>query len=181
MDRMTATGVAGIAFAAALLAGCTGGQQGPGGYQGQGGEEGQVPPAPPAAEQQPPQPQAPPAQDPAAAKAALQQQIDEALKQSPITFEPDSANLTESGNQSAQKIAELAKAAPQELRFTIAGFVANTGTPSPGDQQLSQERAQKVADMFTQAGVPQDRLQVESRGAAQGAQDSDRRVDINVM
>ena len=77
--------------------------------------------------------------------------------------------------------AELAKAAPQQLRFTIAGFVANTGTPSPGDQQLSQERAQKVADMFTQAGVPQDRLQVESRGAAQGAQDSDRRVDINVM
>lgn len=171
MDRIEATGIAGIALATALLAGCTGG------YQGQGGQEGQAPPAPPPAGQQQP-PQAP---DPAAAKAALQQQIDEALKQSPITFEPDSPNLTEQGKTTAQKIAELAKGAPQELRFTIAGFVANTGAPSPADQELSQQRAQQVADLFTQAGITPDRLQVESRGAAQGAQESDRHAEISVM
>ena len=175
MDRIKATNaVAGIAFAAALVAGCSGGQQ-----QGQGGQEGEVPPAAPAPEQQ--QQQQPPKPDPAAAKAALQQQIDQALQQRPITFEPDTANLTEQGKQTATKAAELAKSAPQELRFTIAGFIANTGTPKPQDQELSQQRAQAVADKFKEAGVPAERLEAVGRGAAQGNQESDRRVEIKIM
>ena len=174
MDRIKATNaVAGIAFAAALLAGCSGGQQ------GQGGQEGEVPPAapPPAPEQQ----QQPPKPDPAAAKAALQQKIDQALQQHPITFEPDTANLTEQGEQTATKAAELAKSAPQDMRFTIAGFIANTGTPKPQDQELSQQRAQAVADKFKEAGVPAERLEAVGRGAAQGNQESDRRVEIKIM
>ncbi|MCX2731349.1 OmpA family protein, partial [Saccharopolyspora sp. NFXS83] len=130
-------------------------------------------------EQAPPPP--PPGPDPAAAKAALQQQIDQALQQSPITFQADSPELTEQGEQTAQKAAELAKSAPQELKFTVTGFVANTGSPSPEDQQLSQQRAQAVADKFAEAGVPVERLEVVGKGPAEGGQETDRHATISVQ
>lgn len=176
MDRTkTHYGVAAAALAVALLSGCSGG-----GDQGQGGQEGEVPPAPPA-QQQEQAPPPPPGPDPAAAKAALQQQIDQALQQSPITFQADSPELTEQGEQTAQKAAELAKSAPQELKFTVTGFVANTGSPSPEDQQLSQQRAQAVADKFAAAGVPAERLEVVGKGPAQGGQETDRHATISVQ
>ncbi|MEU6128742.1 OmpA family protein [Saccharopolyspora sp. NPDC047091] len=178
MDRRTAPyGVAAAALVA-LLAGCSGG----GDHQGQGGQEGEVPPAPPAQQQQQqPEQQPPAAPDPAAAKAALQQQIDEALKQSPITFDADSAKLTQQGEQTATKAAELAKSAPQELKFTVTGYVADTGNPSPTDQELSQQRAQAVADKFTEAGVPQERLEVVGKGTAEGGTEQDRHATISVQ
>ncbi|MCA1195006.1 OmpA family protein [Saccharopolyspora sp. 6V] len=176
MDRRTAPyGVAAAALVA-LLAGCSGG----GGDQGQGGQEGEVPPAPPA-QQQEQTPAPPPSPDPAAAKTALQQQIDQALAQSPITFEADSADLTEQGEQTAKKAAELAKSAPQELKFTITGYVADTGNPSPKDQELSQQRAQAVADAFTEAGVPKERLEVVGKGTAEGGTEQDRHATIAVQ
>ncbi|MFR9730539.1 OmpA family protein [Saccharopolyspora sp. MS10] len=176
MDRRKAHyGAAVAALAVALLAGCSGGEP-----QGQGGQEGEVPPAPPA-QQQEPAPAQPPGPDPAAAKAALQQQLDQAMQQQPITFQPDSPELTEQGRQTAMKAAELAKQAPQELNFTVTGYVADTGNPSPEDQQLSQQRAQAVADAFTQAGVPVERVQVVGQGPAQGGSESDRQVTVSVQ
>ncbi|WP_243790509.1 OmpA family protein [Saccharopolyspora gloriosae] len=177
MDRTKAHyGVAAATLAVALLSGCGGG-----GDQGQGGQEGQVPPAPPAQQQQEEQPPPPPGPDPEAAKTELQQQIDQALQQSPITFKADSRELTEQGEQTATKAAELAKSAPQELKFTITGFVADTGSPSPEDQQLSQQRAQAVSDKFAAAGVPAERLEVVGKGPAEGGQETDRHATISVQ
>lgn len=162
---------AAAAMAAAVLAGC--GQEG-----GMGGQEGQVPPAPPPpAQGQPPQ-----GQDPAAAKAALQGQLDQLLQQNPITFEPDSAQLTQQGQETVTKASELAKQAPQELRYQIVGHVAKVGSPEKA-QQLSQERAQAVADKVAQAGISPDRLEVIGKGDAEpkGTPEESRRVAIVVV
>ena len=173
-----------IASAAALLAGCgtgqEGGQQGQGGQQDQGGQQ-QPPPSPtPGGMGQGEQGQGQ-AADIEAAKTELQGKIDELQKSSPITFNPDSADLTEQGKQSVTKIAEMLKQAPQELRYEVAGYTATVSGSSADAQQLSTQRAQTVADQLGQAGISADRMQVTGKGDASGDPEAARRAEIKVM
>lgn len=171
---------AAAALAAAVLAGC--GNQG-----GMGGQEGEVPPAPPAPTGQPPggmppEGQPPAGQDPAAAKQALQDQVNQQLQQNPITFEPDSAELTPQSQESITKLAEAAKQAPPEVRFQVVGHVAKTGSPENA-QQLSQERAQAVVDELAASGVPADRMEAVGKSDMEPKEsmEASRRVEIVVM
>lgn len=180
-----------IASAAALLAGCGTGEQGdqqgqgapqapataPGGMgTGQGGEgqggEGQG---------QEGQGQEGQAGDAEAAKAELQGKIDELQQSAPITFNPDSAELSEQGGQSVGQAAEMLKQAPQDMRFEIAGYTASVSGSSADSQQLSTQRAQTVADQLTQAGISADRLETTGKGDASGDPESARRAEIKVM
>ncbi|GAA2335226.1 hypothetical protein GCM10009854_08820 [Saccharopolyspora halophila] len=177
-----------IASAAALLAGCGTGEQGdqqgqgapqapattPGGMgTGQGGEgQGQE------GQGQEGQGQA---GDAEAAKAELQGKIDELQQSAPITFNPDSAELSEQGSQSVSQAAEMLKQAPQDMRFEIAGYTASVSGSSMDSQQLSMQRAQTVADQLTQAGISADRLETTGKGDASGDPESARRAEITVM
>lgn len=178
-----------IASAAALLAGCgtgdQGGQQGQGAPQapattpggmgsGQGGEgqEGQGGAG---------QGQEGQAGDTEAAKSELQGKIDELQQSAPITFNPDSADLSEQGQQSVSQAAEMLKQAPQEMRFEIAGYTASVSGSSMDSQQLSEQRAQTVADQLTQAGISADRLETTGKGDASGDPEAARRAEIKVM
>ena len=189
---------AAVAIATAVLAGC--GQQ-----NGMGGQEGEVPPAPPAPNGQPPEgqpPGGPPpegqppgqppgsqppggqqqGQDPVAQKQALQGKIDQLLEQQPITFEPDTADITQQGEESVTKASELIKQAPPEMRFQIVGHVARTGDPGNA-MELSKERAQAVSDKLVESGVAADRMDVIGKGDTAPLEDfeSSRRVEIKVL
>ncbi|MFC7342637.1 OmpA family protein [Saccharopolyspora griseoalba] len=184
-----------ITSAAALLAGCGTGQEGGQGQQGQGqGQEGQQQ-APPSAtpggmgegeqgqQGQEGQGQAGQGQagDVAAAKTELQGKIDELQQSSPITFNPDSADLTDQGRQSVTQVAEMLKQAPQELRFEVSGYTAAVNGSTADAQELSTQRAQTVADQLSQAGITADRMQVAGKGDASGDPEAARRAEIKVM
>lgn len=168
-------------FSAALLAGCTGG-----GGTGMGGQEGEVPPPPPPADMQPEQPppgqQQPDQMDPAAAKKELQDQLSQLLEQRPLTFQPDSDQLTPEAGQTVPQAAELMKKAPEQLRFKVAGYAAQSPGSTVDAKQLSQQRADTVAEQLKQAGVPAERLEVKGLGHEhpKGDPEASRRVEIMV-
>lgn len=115
------------------------------------------------------------------AKPRLRGQLEQLLGEHPITFEPDSAVLTSDAGQSISRVAELVKAAPEQVRFEIAGNAANVDSPADG-RQLSEQRARAVVDALVRAGVPADRLQPAGYGnsRATGDPSAARRVDVVV-
>ncbi|SFS86211.1 OmpA family protein [Saccharopolyspora flava] len=119
--------------------------------------------------------------DAAQAKTELQGQLDQIAQSTPITFDPDSSELNDQAQQTVTKVADLLKGAPQELKFTVSGFTASGTSSSQDSQQLSQERAQAVADQLTQAGISADRLQVSGQGDASGDPASSRKVEVKVQ
>lgn len=178
-----------IACTSALLAGCGGGSGGeagtpsgvPAAQPGQSGEaqaggEGQAGEQNPggmgAGEQ---------GGDAAQAKTQLQGQLDQLSQSTPITFDPDSNELNDQAKQTVTKVADLLKAAPQELKFAVSGFTAAGTNSSQDSQQLSQARAQAVADQLAQAGIPADRLQVSGQGDAGGDPAASRKVEVKVQ
>lgn len=177
-ERARYGGVA-IAFAAALLAGCGGG----GGGQQQG--QGQEPPAPAAPPPPPPEQGqgGDQAQIDAAAKQEMQGKLDQLLQQRPITFEPDSTQLTQQGQQTVSEVSKMITESPGQLRFEVGGYTApGPGEPGSNAQQLSQERAQKVVDQMAQQGVPAERLEAKAYGdAPSGDPEASRRVDIKIL
>ncbi|WP_020524887.1 OmpA family protein [Catelliglobosispora koreensis] len=104
-------------------------------------------------------------------KAALQQNIDAALRARPVTFEPDSATLTAQGNQTLEEIAPMLAAATG-VAVRIEGHVAAVSSPVAG-QELSEQRAQAVMQKLVDLGVPVGQL------SAQGLGDSDPVADNN--
>lgn len=113
-------------------------------------------------------------------RAALQNQLDQLLAAAPITFSPDSATLTPSGQATVDRVgALLAPAAGVGVKVT--GYTA----PGPGDpataQNLSQQRAQAVADALAAKGVTPDRVQAVGAGNARDvAAGAARRVDLTL-
>ncbi|MEB3371166.1 OmpA family protein [Saccharopolyspora mangrovi] len=97
------------------------------------------------------------------------------------TFDPDSSELNDQGKQAVTKVADLLKGAPQELKFAVSGFTAAGTNSSQDSQQLSQARAQAVADPLTQAGIPADRMQVSGQGDAGGDPAASRKVEVKVQ
>lgn len=133
-----------------------------------------APPAPPAA--------------PDGAKNKLQGQIDQILKKNPITFEPDSSELTPAGSKTVGQIASLLKATQDKIR--VEGHVAAVQGGDPGtDQRLSDARANAVAKALSGDGIAVDRVTSRGFGSTKPVADNktpegqaaNRRVDIVVL
>lgn len=119
----------------------------------------------------------------AAAKQQLRSSIDALAAGAPITFEPNSPQLTAQGMATVAKVIALLRPAPG-ARLQVDGFVA-TG---PGDgrltaQQLSEQRAVAVRDALVAGGVPADRITATGKGEDTAAtiRALGRRVAITVV
>lgn len=119
----------------------------------------------------------------AAAKAQLQSAIDALIAGAPITFEPNSPQLTPAGADTVAEVLELVTAAPGAA-LQVDGYVA-TG---PGDgrltaQELSDQRAATVRDALAAGGVPADRITARGlgEGSTPAAEAAGRRVEITVV
>ncbi|MFC5061766.1 OmpA family protein [Actinomycetospora atypica] len=114
--------------------------------------------------------------------AALQARIDRIVAADPISFRPNSAQLSDSGSASLRQVARELGTVPT-VRVAVTGHAAPIGGPgTPDPQQLSEQRATVVADELAAAGVARDRLQTR------GVSDTDpgpspavaRRADVSV-
>lgn len=136
-----------------------------------------VPPssAPPSTSSEPP---APPTD-----RAGVQDELDRRLADAPITFEPDSAKLTDEGEKAARDVAPLLRDAPDSLRYRITGHVADGPGGRSAARKLSRNRALTVVRLLTREDVPADRLLAIGSSSApgnSGSGDDDRRVEIAV-
>ncbi|AXB45560.1 OmpA family protein [Amycolatopsis albispora] len=116
------------------------------------------------------------------AKQALQTEIDRLLEAEPITFTPDTAELTGESEGTVGRIREVLAKAPADATFEVGGHVAKT----PGDEEagleLSRQRAEAVAKLIAGEGVPAERITAKGYGDTRpkaGGGD-DRRVEITV-
>lgn len=105
-----------------------------------------------------------------------------------IQFLADSAELTEPEKEKIREIAQILWAVP-ERHLLVAGHTALAGTSS-GQQQVSLDRAQAVADYLVWLGVrSRDEIQVEGRGSERPIADNtteegmalNRRVEIIIL
>jgi len=119
----------------------------------------------------------------AAAKQALQAKISVLVAAAPITFGPDSPQLTPQGSATLAQVLMAVRAA-RGARLNIDGYVATgRGNGLLTAQQLSEQRAVTVRDALVAGGVPADQLTVRGRGEDTAAADRafGRRVEITVV
>jgi outer membrane protein OmpA-like peptidoglycan-associated protein len=119
----------------------------------------------------------------AAAKQALQAKIKALVTAAPITFGPDSPQLTAQGAATLAQVLTAVRAAPG-ARLEIDGYVATgRGNGLLTAQQLSDQRAATVRNALVAGGVPADRLTARGRGEDAAATDRalGRRVEITVV
>ncbi|WP_185981747.1 OmpA family protein [Skermania sp. ID1734] len=104
-------------------------------------------------------PATPPPPPPAAGydKAALQKQINDAIAGGAISFQPDTATLTASGNAAVQRVADILRATPA-ARIEVDGFVADTGGSESEAKSLSEQRAVAVKDRLASMGIDPNRM-----------------------
>lgn len=123
---------------------------------------------------------------PAVDKAAVQQQINALIAAQPITFQPNTATLTPTGENTVQQIAPLLK----DVSIEVGGHIADApGNDSVDGQQLSDQRAATVQSRLTQLGVAADRITAKGYGSAKpvapnntaAGQAANRRVEIVVL
>lgn len=139
-----------------------------------------APPAPPSSsEPAPPPPPAPTTTTPVDEKAALQDEINQALAAEPITFVPDEATVTAAGQRAAKKLAELLKKAPPDAKFEVGGHVGQGPGGEKAALKLSQDRARNVARLLIRNGIPTNRITSKGYGDTQPSGD-ERRVEITV-
>ncbi len=101
----------------------------------------------------------------------------------PISFPPDSPQLTAQGAATLAQVLTAIRAVPA-ARLEIDGYVATgRGNGLLTAQQLSDQRAATVRDALVAAGVPADHLTARGRGEDTAAPDRAlaRRVDITVL
>jgi outer membrane protein OmpA-like peptidoglycan-associated protein len=118
-----------------------------------------------------------------ATKQALQARIAALVATTPITFNPNSPQLTPQGSATLAQVLAVVKAAPA-ARLELDGYVApGRGNGLLNAQQLSDQRAAVVLDAMVAAGVPADHLTARGRGENTTATDRAlaRRVDITVV
>jgi len=119
----------------------------------------------------------------AAAKQALQAKIKALVAAAPITFGPDSPQLTAQGAATLAQVLTAVRAAPG-ARLEVDGYVATgRGNGLLTAQQLSDQRAATVRDALVAGGVPADHLTARGRGEDTAATDRalGRRVEITVV
>ena len=118
-----------------------------------------------------------------ATKQALQAKIVALVATAPITFDPNSPQLTPPGSATLTQVLTAVRAAPA-ARLEIDGYVATgRGNGVLTAQQLSDQRAATVRDALVAGGVPADHLTARGRGEDTTATDRAfaRRVDITVV
>ncbi|GAA3555811.1 OmpA family protein [Amycolatopsis ultiminotia] len=128
----------------------------------------------------PPSPTKPAA--PPTDRAGIQAELDRRLATAPITFEPDSARLTDEGEKAARDLAPLFRDAPNDLRYRITGHVADGPGGRSAARKLSRNRALTVVRLLIREDVPDDRLLAigSSTTPDSSSSDDDRRVEITV-
>ncbi|MFB9927217.1 OmpA family protein [Amycolatopsis halotolerans] len=143
-------------------------------------EPSSTPPASP-----PPSSSAPPSAPPTD-RDGIQAELDRKLAAAPITFDPDTAQLTDQGEQAARDLAPLLRDAPDNFRYRLVGRVADGPGGRGAALKLSRNRALAVIRLLIREDVPPDRLLAvgsTSAGGTSGSDsgnDSDRRVEITV-
>jgi outer membrane protein OmpA-like peptidoglycan-associated protein len=97
----------------------------------------------------------------------------------PVTFAADRAELAGPSAAVVARTAALLGDGPGP-RVRVTGYAADTPGPAEVAQQLSERRAQAVADALVAAGVRRERLVVAGRGAAEplATPELSRRVEI---
>jgi peptidoglycan-associated lipoprotein len=95
-----------------------------------------------------------------------QKQVQDLLQASPVTFTPESAELSDADRKTLQQVAAAAKATNVTLSVeTHAGY------PDSGQaQELSQQRADAISKALVDAGVAADKVKTNPTGntTAQG-------------
>ncbi|EHR53003.1 outer membrane protein/peptidoglycan-associated (lipo)protein [Saccharomonospora marina XMU15] len=118
------------------------------------------------------------------ARDRLQQRLDEVLARAPITFDPFSDALTPQAERSVAAAAAFIDAARGDLRIEVAGHTSKVpGVDPTAAKDLSDRRAQAVADRLVAAGVAEQRVWPIGYGdsrPAGGDPNLDRRVEITV-
>jgi outer membrane protein OmpA-like peptidoglycan-associated protein len=180
MVRRTAVqGVAVAAVALAALAGC-GGDDG-GNVPGSGAENNA--PTTAASEMSSPAPSSmassesdAPAED-SGTQGGLEAKLDEILQGSAITFEVQSAELTEEAKQTLQQVAEVVSA-NQDAKVEVVGTAGYEDADKA--TQLGQERADAVRDELVSAGVAEDRIEAVSKGNEDVLGDPEKAVTVDI-
>jgi len=118
-----------------------------------------------------------------AGRRELQSAVDALTAAAPVTFEPDSPELTATGAATVADVVALLARAPG-ARLQVDGYVAaGPGAGVLTAQQLSDQRAATVRDALVAGGVPADAI--TTRGLGEGdsptAQAAGRRVEISVV
>ncbi len=104
-----------------------------------------------------------------------------------LRFYPDEARLLPESRERVETIAERLRDTNPE-RYLVVGHTADVGNPK-GQQTLSEERAQAVAEILQATGVPRDVIAYEGKGATEPVADNtsesgraaNRRVEIYVF
>jgi outer membrane protein OmpA-like peptidoglycan-associated protein len=114
--------------------------------------------------------------------AAVSRRVQELVEASPVTFRPDSPELTASGAETVDEVARELAGAPS-ARVSVTGYVAPVARGiGPDAQGLSDQRAAAVAQRLESQGVDPGRIQ--TRGAADtdplSSTAASRRVEIAV-
>ena len=127
----------------------------------------------------------------AAAQKLAKQKADALAKLldiAPIYFGKNQAESEEQEKSLLAQVAEIHKTLP-DARFRISGHTCTDGTPE-GNLALSQRRAQRVADLLTENGIPKSLLaEVVGKGqtapradnSTQQGREANRRVEIEVL
>ncbi|HVW68723.1 MAG TPA: OmpA family protein [Steroidobacteraceae bacterium] len=104
-------------------------------------------------------------------------QLDLALKktdelQTDVSFRTNDSSVNPQALAPLQKIGALAASMP-DVKVRVAGFADSRGSDEVNDA-LSRHRAEAVAEVLAQAGVPKDRMIVEGHGKSEStAMDGD--------
>jgi OOP family OmpA-OmpF porin len=121
-----------------------------------------VPPVPVAQAQ--PEPAPAPAPEPLAAAAPAPEPvvIEKITLNTDVLFEFNKAELRQGGMQKLDELAKSAQGANVD-KIVLTGYADRIGSEDY-NQQLSEKRAQAVAEYLAQKGVGRDRVEVEGRG-----------------
>jgi OOP family OmpA-OmpF porin len=82
-----------------------------------------------------------------------------------VLFEFNKAELRESGKEKLDELAQKSQGADVD-RIVLAGYADRIGKEEY-NRELSEKRAQAVADYIASKGIDQSRIQVEGRGEEQ--------------
>jgi len=109
------------------------------------------------------------------APGALGERIRAVLQAHPVTFTSQSAELSSEDNQTLQQIAAAMKASNAPVTV-----VTHAGYPDAAQaQQLSQQRADNVAKVLTDAGADAARIKTEPKGNTTARGDDALRSEIS--
>lgn len=104
-----------------------------------------------------------------------------------LLFPTGEQQLSPIGNQNVDRVAHALAQQPKDTTFEVEGYTDSSGSDAE-NRQLSERRAQAVADRLTAEGIDPSRIRVVGRGEDQPIADNDtnegrasnRRVEIVV-